>query len=174
LGDGKARILNPTSRIIFTLAHAYVHELRGRRAGTPFRDLYDATLMTRSLDREIDWRRVKDTFDRAGEAEGLRVAGMMWRRLFSENPPGGIDPPRWGRIYWQRCLLKIRSARWGIIGDHLAQNVRALGTAFSGTAEGKQMREEFSKPAALRRKLRTALRLYSPPRGQGGGHGTGQ
>ena len=163
LGGGKAWILNPTSSLIFTLGHSYVHDVLGLRADTPFRDLYDATLLARRFDREIEWPRVRETFGRAGEAESLRIAGMMWRRLFSLNPP--IDPPQRGWIYWQRCLLKIGSPRWGPVGDHLTQNVRALGVAFSGTPEGKRMRKELATPSVFLRKLRSAAQLY------GGGHG---
>lgn len=151
LGVGRAWTLNATSRLIVTLAHSFVDDWPGFSAEAAFRDLYDATLLARRADREIQWPLVMETFDRAGEAESLRIAGMMWRRLFSQDPPGAIDPPRWGWIYWQRCLLIISSPRWGRIADRLARNV----------GSGKRMREEFSKPSAVLRKLRSAARLYS-------------
>ena len=174
LGGGRARILSATSQLIFALAHPYVHHTVSLRPGVPFRDLYDAMLLTRRLGREIQWPLVMETFDRAGDAESLRIAGMMWRRLFSQDPPGAIDPPRWGWVYWQRCLLTISSPRWGQIADHLTWNIRSAAPAFSGTTEGKRMRRELSRPSVILRKLRTAARLYSlgwPPARNGRGNG---
>jgi len=159
LGGGRAWILNATNRLIFTLAHAYVHHALGLRADAPFRDLYDAMLLARRLGREIQWPLVMQTFDRAGEAESLRIAGMMWRRLFSQDPHGAIDPPRWGWIYWQRSLLTISSPLWGRIEDRLIENICSVAIVFSRTTEGKRMREELSRPSVILRKLRTAVRL---------------
>ena len=156
---GKAWILNPTSRLIFTLGHSYVHDRLGRRADPAFRDLYDAMLLARSLDREIDWRLVMESFARAGEAESLRVAGMMWQRLLSQPTPWTVDPPRLGWLYWQRCLLKVWNPMWLQIEDAVTANVRSVRTALSRTAEGKQARRRFSKPSILLRKLRTAAVL---------------
>jgi Uncharacterised nucleotidyltransferase len=164
LGGGRAWILNATSRLIFTLAHAYVLHALGVCAEAPFRDLYDATLLARRADREIQWPVVMETFERAGEAESLRIAGMMWRRLFSQDPPGAIDLPRWGWIYWQRCLLIISSPRWGRIADYLILNI----------GSGKRMREQFSRPSTILRKLRTAARVLSlgqPPARNGRANG---
>ena len=168
LGGGKARILSATSHMIFTLAHSYVHH-QFRLAAAPLRDLYDATLMLRQKDSEIAWQQVIDAFERGGRMGALRTACMMRRRLFSQSPPCAIDRPPWAWIYWQRSLLKIRKPRWGLVCDALALYARRLRIAFSGTAEGKRMRREFT-PSVFVRKLRRAAPIWAAAnrRGDGG------
>jgi hypothetical protein len=158
LGGGKARILSATSRMIFTIAHSYVHHEVHLEAA-PLRDLYDATLMLRQQDSDIAWHQVIDAFDRGGQMGALRTACMMWRRLFSQSPPCAIDRPPWAWINWQRCLLGIMKPQWGLVCDLLALNARLLRSALSGTTEGKRIRKEFFTPSALLRKLRTAAHI---------------
>jgi hypothetical protein len=166
LGGGEARILSPTSRMIFTIAHSYLHR-RERLEAAPLRDLYDATLLLRQQRSEIAWHQVIDAFDQGGQMEALRTACMMWRRLLSQSPPCAIDRPPWAWIYWQHCLLKIMKPRWGPVCDALARNARLLRIAFSGTTEGKRIRKKFFTPSVLLRKLRTAAQLVAGGKQEG-------
>jgi hypothetical protein len=166
LGGGKARILSATGRMIFTIAHSFVHHDVSLQAA-PLRDLYDATLLLRQQDSEIAWHQVIDAFHRESQTEALRTACTMWRRLFSQSPPCAIDRPRWAWIYWQHCLLRIVKPRYGLVYDALALNAHLVRIAFSGATEGERIRKEFFTPSVLVRKLRTAAQLLASRKQEG-------
>jgi hypothetical protein len=159
LGTGKARILSATSRMTFTLAHAWVHHQASIHPAAPLRDLYDATQLLRRHENEISWPRVTDAFERAGRMADFRTACMMWRRLFSQAPPCAVDRPAWGWVYWQTCLLKVARPGYGLLRDQLTDHFRLLPIAFSRTKEGAKIRQELSSPPVLLGKLRRAARL---------------
>ena len=163
LGGGRARIPNATSRWIFTIAHSYVHHHVRLAPAAAFRDLYDATLLAREHREKIDWQRVNDMFEGAGQKQALLTSYMMWRRLFAQGPTCGFDPPRFARTHWNCCLLNVVKPGADQFLYGLIVNAGLLRTALSRTPEGQELRREFSTPSVLGRKLRVAFRLATGP-----------
>jgi len=159
LGGGTARILSPTSRVIFTIAHAYVHHRTEFLPVVPLRDLYDATLLLGQLGERIDWQQVVDVFDRAGQSSALRIGCTMWRRLLAPNLAAPVTRPAWAWIYWRLCLLNILSPRWTRAHQQLRSYAHMLRLARARTADGKRLRREMLTPALLLPKLIKAVRL---------------
>ncbi|MGA2882204.1 MAG: nucleotidyltransferase family protein [Bryobacteraceae bacterium] len=159
LPRGRARILDPTGRMIFTLAHAFVHHRVRFQAAPHLRDLYDATLLLRRHGAEIDWPRVIDAFESAGEIDALGRAFLMWRRLFLQSPPCEIDPSTGSSLYWPRCLLGVAMPQVALICNLSAKNTELLKRSLSRTPQGRELRRSLFRSPVLLRKIRSAVRI---------------
>lgn len=150
LPRGKARILDPTSRMIYTLAHAFVHHRERFQAKAHLRDLYDATLLLRRYGAEIDWARLLDAFESAGERNALRQALFMWRRMFGLNPPCAVrsSPATW--LYLPLCLLEVSKPQIAPLCEMLLRNIRL-----------RELRQSFRRPSVGLRKIRFAAKIWT-------------
>jgi hypothetical protein len=155
-GSGRARILHPTARLIFTIAHAYVHHREQSGVRIPLRDLYDGSLLERQFAAEIDWLGVAATFRWAGHTKALSKYCITMSRLFRQSWPEGLNVPRWQNLYWQRCLLLTGMPR---ATDSCQKLVHSARLACSATESGERWRSEFFTRRGLVRKTRTAIGL---------------
>jgi hypothetical protein len=161
LPGGKASIPDPTCRVIFALAHGFVHHRERFKAQAHLRDLYDATWLLRRHGAEIDWGRVIDAFESAGETEALRQGLGMWRRLFVPNPPLEIESSLAASLYWPRCLLEVARPQIAKICELVAQNASLLTGALARTPRGRELRRALRQPSVLLRKARFAARTWA-------------
>jgi len=152
LGRGNARMLDPTGRLIFAMAHAFVHHRQPFRATANLRDLYDATLLLQKYGAQIDWPRVIHAFESAGEMTALRRGFLIWRRFFGQNPPCAVDSPARVALYWPRCLLHIAKPQLATIWNLLEMNWNV-----------RDLRRSLLRPSVIRRKLRFAAGIWGRP-----------
>lgn len=146
LRRGRARILDPTGRMIFTLAHAFVHHRAPFKAAAHWRDMYDAALLVRRYGEEIHWPRVAEAFQAAGESKALRQACEMWRRLFGEEMPCAAG--RSFSLYWPRCLVNVAKPQLVAICGLLHDNFH------------QELTPALLRPSVLSRKIRFVARIY--------------
>jgi hypothetical protein len=158
---GRARVLSATNRMIFSLAHGYVHHASYFRAVVPLRDLYDAALLSATAGAEIAWPEVIAAFDQAGETAAFRAACWIGLRLGQDLPCSPGPPPR-AAIYWQRCLLNIANPEMVRLQELLGINFGSLRRALGRSAEGERIRREFTRPSVVFRKFRSAVRVCRP------------
>jgi len=166
LSGGKARIPDPTCRLIFALAHAFVHHRVRFKAQAHLRDLYDATWLLRRHGAEIDWARVVDAFESAGEGEALRQGLGMWRRLFVRTPPFETDSSLGASLYWPRCLLDVAKPQIATMFELVAQNASLLTGGLARTPRGRELRQALKQPSVLLRKARFAARTWAGAPGE--------
>jgi hypothetical protein len=152
LPRGRARMLEPTTRLTFTMAHAFVHHRLPFRATAHLRDLYDATLLLQEYGAEIDWQRVIQAFESAGEMTALRHGFLMWRRFFRQNPPYSVNSSVLASLYWPRCLLHVAKPQLAWICSRLEMNLHV-----------RDLRRSLIRPSVIRRKLRFAARIWTRP-----------
>ena len=145
-------MLDATTRLTFTLAHAFVHHRLPFRATAHLRDLYDATLLLQEHGAEIDWQRVIQTFESAGEMTALRHGLLMWRRFFRQNPPYSVNSSVLASLYWPRCLLHVAKPQLAWICSRLEMNLHV-----------RDLRRSLIRPSVIRRKLRFAARIWTRP-----------
>lgn len=128
-------IPSPTDRVLHNFLHAQIHHLgHYYRGEMPVSQLYELSLLVRSLGSSIDWNFIEARLEANRLGGALRAYALAATRLFGPSWPLSKRPCLQSRLHCLRCDLQAASpmldwlgVTWGNLSGPLAwHRMRAL------------------------------------------------
>lgn len=157
LGNGHARILSPTDRILTAMLHGLAGSGTYLVPTLHMRDLLDIHFLVAAHGADIDWDRIERDLTANGWAAALEITNASLERFTGMTPPfrrsGALvraDAARW---IWQMEHPNPVMRQAGLAANHFAYTIRSL------RAGGEPRRRILVKLTQLET-YRTVLRRY--------------
>jgi hypothetical protein len=105
VGEGVARLPDPTSQAAALVLHDQLHDGGYWRGGFDVRHLLDIKLLAASGEG-IDWSRLRSSFATALSRTMLETELIAAEQLMNAEPPAAFTSGRWSRLQYRRQLAQ--------------------------------------------------------------------
>lgn len=130
LGEGRARILSPTDRVLTAMLHGLAGSGTYLVPTLHMRDMLDIHFLQATYGAEIDWEWIDSHLTTNSWAVALGVTNTCLERFTGMTPPlrrpgglAGLDAARWIRQVEHQNAVAMRA---GMAANHFAYTIRTL------------------------------------------------
>jgi hypothetical protein len=150
---------SPQDQVVHNIVHTQLADRNYWSGRVSLRNLSDLARFRLAADGEIDWEKVRDTFDRAGYGNACRAYLMTVERLLGQALPPGFRPTLGARIGCWRIDAQERRSWLMAVGERYGYHRAMLNELCADPGQRRRLLSRLLHPRGYRRYLRS-LRMH--------------